>query len=213
MHNQNNRPRLHPLQWVAALSVIGFSAVGIAALTGAMPRAAGHQEMHSESRMAAAEASTAPASETPPPTPESKARPAPTRTPAPAANATPAPASRATPACAECGVVESITPVQVAGQGSGAGVIAGGVIGGVLGNQVGKGSGRDLATIGAAVLGGIAGNEIEKKARSQTAYDVAVRLDDGGREVLRLNGAPAVRTGDRVALRDGELKPAGPRGG
>ncbi|MCB1887502.1 MAG: glycine zipper 2TM domain-containing protein [Rhodocyclaceae bacterium] len=198
--NSKPRFRLHPVQWLAALSVIGFSAVGIAALTGTLPTTQSHQEIKSESRMAAAEASTATAS--PKPAPRAASR----------AEAAPAPAASA-PQCDGCGVVESVSPVAVEGQGSGAGVIAGGVVGGVLGNQVGKGTGRDLATIGGAVLGGIAGNQIERKVRSSTAYEVAIRMDDGSREVVRLPGPPAFRSGDRVALRDGGLQPAPARKG
>ncbi|MCB1957980.1 MAG: glycine zipper 2TM domain-containing protein [Rhodocyclaceae bacterium] len=200
--NSDKRPRLHPIQWLAALSVVGFSGVGIAALTGAIPSAVGHQEIQKESRMAAAEASTAAAE------PVAPARPA---RPAPKASQPSEPTSTA-PACRQCGVIESVQAVQVDGQGSGAGVIAGGVVGGVLGNQVGKGSGHDLATIGGAVLGGIAGNQIEKKVRTGTAYDVAVRMDDGRREVLRLASLPPYRTGDRVSVGGGALQAPPTRG-
>lgn len=213
--------KLHPVLWVAAVAVIGFSAVGIAAITGVIPTAGGHEEIRNEARMAAAEASgsaTLPSSpttaaqaeppaaaheKTPPATrPAPVARRAPVREEAPVARAPqPAPA----PICANCGVIESIRSVEAAAQGSGVGVIAGGVLGGVLGNQIGKGSGRDLATIGGAVLGGIAGNQVEKKVRSTTQYEVAVRLDSGERSVVRMSRLPAWREGDRVALRDGTL--------
>jgi len=196
MSENNARPRLHPIQWLAALSVVGFSAVGIAAVSGLIPSAGSHQELRSESRMTAAEASTALAA-------DKSSKPAPkVERVAPA----PAPAPKSV-ACEQCGVVESVTPVQVDGQGSGAGVVAGGVVGGVLGNRVGKGLGRDLATIGGAVLGGIAGNQIEKKVKGGTVYDVSVRLDDGQRQILRVEGLPDLRPGDRVALRDGRLQP------
>ncbi len=192
MNENNTRPRLHPIQWLAALAVVGFSAVGIAAVTGLIPTAGGHQELSAESRMTAAEASTKPggAKAAKPARQTSAAKPAPTAV-----------------ACGHCGVIESVTPVQVDGQGSGAGVVAGGVVGGVLGNRVGKGLGRDLATLGGAVLGGFAGNQIEKKVNSGTAYEVSVRLDDGRRQVLRLEHLPELRAGDRVALRDGTLQP------
>ena len=84
-------------------------------------------------------------------TPKAAAKPEPTRSaPQPVAR-NPQPAVAA---CPECGVIESVRSVEVKGQGSAVGVITGGVIGGVLGNQVGKGKGRDLATVGGAVLGG-----------------------------------------------------------
>lgn len=190
MQNKQRNPRLHPMVWLAALAVTAFSAVGIAAITGWIPAAESHQEIRTESRMVAAQASTSEAATA---TTERHA----------------APAARQEAPCSTCGVVESVTPVRIAGDGSGAGAVAGGVVGGVIGNRVGKGLGRDLATIGGAVLGGIAGNQIERKVRTTTAYDVAVRLDDGQRRTVRVGQLPAWRAGDRVALRGGVLAAIG----
>lgn len=111
--------------------------------------------------------------------------------------------------CADCGIVESIQPVQAKGEGSGIGVVAGGVLGGVLGHQVGKGTGKDLATIGGAVLGGIAGNQVEKNVRSSTRYEVTLRMDDGSRRVVTENAQPGWREGDRVRLTNGHLSAVG----
>ncbi|MCB1906578.1 MAG: glycine zipper 2TM domain-containing protein [Rhodocyclaceae bacterium] len=187
MRTDHNASRLHPMAWLAALSVTAFSAVGIAAITGLIPTADSHQEIRAESRMVAAEASA--------PNPLAADREAPPATPS----------AHEAAVCAECGVIESVTPVRLPGAGSGAGAIAGGVVGGVIGNRVGKGLGRDLATIGGAVLGGFAGNRIEREVKTTTAYDVAVRLDDGQRRVVRVNGLPSWRAGDRVAVRGGVL--------
>lgn len=82
-------------------------------------------------------------------------------------------------ACATCGVVESVTPVVVKGEGTGVGAVAGGVIGGVLGHQVGGGDGKKLATVVGAVGGGLAGHEIEKRQRSSTVYQHKIRMADG----------------------------------
>lgn len=95
-------------------------------------------------------------------------------------------------ACATCGVVESVAAVQQQGQGSGVGVVAGGVVGGLLGHQFGGGKGKTAMTVLGAVGGGLAGNEIEKRARSQTVYDVTVRMDDGSTRTFRRADAPAV---------------------
>jgi len=40
------------------------------------------------------------------------------------------------------------------------GMVSGALVGGILGHQVGRGSGRTLATIGGAALGGFAGSRI-----------------------------------------------------
>jgi outer membrane lipoprotein SlyB len=108
--------------------------------------------------------------------------------------------------CANCGTVESVTPVELEGPGSGAGAIAGGVLGAVVGNQVGGGNGKTLATILGAVGGGMAGNTVEKKMKKVTQYDVSVRMDDGSHRTLRQNTPPAV--GSAVIVNGDSLQPA-----
>jgi len=52
------------------------------------------------------------------------------------------------------------------------GTLIGALIGGALGNQVGKGDGRDAATIGGAVIGGVIGNQVDRNNVVQNgAYD------------------------------------------
>jgi outer membrane lipoprotein SlyB len=81
--------------------------------------------------------------------------------------------------CASCGIVESVTAVKQKGEGTGLGAVAGGVLGGVVGHQVGGGKGKTAMTVLGAIGGGLAGNEVEKRARSETLYDVQVRMEDG----------------------------------
>jgi outer membrane lipoprotein SlyB len=76
----------------------------------------------------------------------------------------------------------------------------------VLGNQVGSGSGKQIATVVGAVGGVIAGNEIEKRVKSTRSYEVTVRLDDGSSRVLTQSAAPSWRAGDRVRIVDGALQ-------
>lgn len=90
---------------------------------------------------------------------------------------------------------------------SGAGAIIGGIGGAVIGNQVGGGSGRDVARIAGAVGGAIAGNAIEKNAgnRVTEAYRISVQIDNG---MLRAYDIPAntdLRAGDRVRIENGQL--------
>jgi outer membrane lipoprotein SlyB len=108
--------------------------------------------------------------------------------------------------CAACGTVESVTPVELEGPGTGAGAIAGGVLGAVVGNQVGGGNGKTLATILGAVGGGMAGNTVEKKMKKVTQYDVSVRMDDGSHRTLRQSTPPAV--GSAVIVNGDSLQPA-----
>jgi outer membrane lipoprotein SlyB len=81
--------------------------------------------------------------------------------------------------CAQCGRVESVTPFQREAAPSGAGAVAGAVLGGMVGNQFGGGDGKTLATIAGALGGGWAGNTVEKKMKTETAYRVEVRMENG----------------------------------
>lgn len=106
--------------------------------------------------------------------------------------------------CTNCGEVETVTPVQRAGQGSGLGVVAGGVLGAIVGNQVGKGNGRTAATVLGALGGGYAGNAVEKNIKKETAYQVRVRMEDGAVRTLEQSTAPAL--GARVTVDGNALR-------
>lgn len=102
--------------------------------------------------------------------------------------------------CANCGLVESVIPVQRKGPSNGVGAVAGGVLGAVVGNQIGKGSGRSIATILGAVGGGVAGNAIEKNMTRVTVYQVRVRMDDGSVRSIEQAQAPAL--GSAIVVQD-----------
>lgn len=108
--------------------------------------------------------------------------------------------------CAQCGTVQSVTPVQrEAAKGSGVGVLVGGALGGLLGNQVGGGDGKTVATVLGAVGGGWAGNEVEKRIKKVTVYQVTVRMQDGStRQVEQSDpiavGAAVTVEGDAIRL-------------
>jgi outer membrane lipoprotein SlyB len=132
--------------------------------------------------------------------------PAPTTAPVIAgANPTPVPA-QAAPICATCGRVESVRTVQRAAPPTGVGAVAGGVLGGVLGNQIGHGGGRTAATVIGAVGGGYAGHTIEKRTRTETSYQVSVRMDNGALRTVETRTAPPI--GKPVTLKGDVLRPA-----
>ncbi len=102
-----------------------------------------------------------------------------------------------------------------------AGTAIGAVAGGLLGHQIGKGTGRDVATIGGAVAGGYAGHQVQKgmqekdtvtrtetrcktvyESHTQTVgYDVRYRL--GEKEgMVRMDRQP----GPRIPVKDGQLQ-------
>ena len=107
--------------------------------------------------------------------------------------------------CRSCGRVDSIIPIENAGQGSGAGALLGGVLGGVLGHQVGNGRGRDAATVVGAVGGAVLGNQVERNNNASRSYDVRVRMDDMSYRTVRYEVEPNVRVGDKVRLEGGRL--------
>lgn len=108
-----------------------------------------------------------------------------------------APAAAA-PSCPNCGVVESVTAVKQKGQGTGLGAVTGGVLGGVVGNQFGSGGGKTAMTVLGAVGGGVAGHEVEKQARSETYFNIKVRMDDGSTRTFRRSQTMAVGAQVRV---------------
>lgn len=117
------------------------------------------------------------------------------------------PAVTAAAACMTCGVIESVTPFEKKGEGTGIGAVAGGVIGGVVGNQVGGGNGKKAMTVLGAVGGGMAGHEIEKRRRATTLYAVKVRMQDGSLRSVTQSTAPTV--GQKVTLDGTEIKARG----
>ena len=108
----------------------------------------------------------------------------------------------AAPVCTRCGTVESVREITIKGKGTGLGAVAGGVLGGAVGNQMGHGNGRAAMTVLGAIGGGYAGNEVEKRARSEKAYEVRVRMDDGTVRTFQQKAAPA--KGARVTV-DGKV--------
>ena len=164
---------LYPMLVIAAVSVIIFSAFGVATMTGLLPRAESMSESHA--------------------TAQSKNR----------------VASNQAAACSNCGVVESITPAEVRGRGTGLGMAAGGITGALLGNQIGRGNGNAVATIAGAAGGAFAGNEIEKNMKKTTRYQVRVRMNDGTFRTTYQSHSPAFSVGERVKIVNGQVVAAG----
>jgi outer membrane lipoprotein SlyB len=195
---------LYPVMLIAAIAVIVFSIVGIATMTGVMPRALSSASEQSPPDRASSDE-------------QHKATPAPATSPARPASARPAPQSGSgnrtrSPmpvACAECGVVESIRAVESAGQGSGVGAVAGGVLGGVLGNQVGGGRGRTAMTVVGAGAGAYAGHEIEKNMNKSVSYQIRVRMNDGTLRTVYDRTQPALTVGQKVRVTDNGIVTAG----
>jgi len=110
--------------------------------------------------------------------------------------------------CSNCGNIESVRAIKQRAQGSGLGAAGGAVVGGLLGNQVGGGSGRQLATVAGAIGGAVVGNQVEGNMKATTSYEIRVRLDDGTLRTFHQNSEPQWRSGDRVRIVKGRLRAA-----
>lgn len=110
--------------------------------------------------------------------------------------------------CGNCGNIESVRAIKQRAQGSGLGAAGGAVIGGLLGNQVGGGSGRQLATVAGAVGGAVVGNQVEGNMKATTTWEIRVRLDDGTLRTFNQASEPQWRSGDRVRIVKGRLRAA-----
>lgn len=88
-----------------------------------------------------------------------------------------------TPPCDHCGTITAIRELSRKGDASGLGAATGAVIGGVVGRSVAN-KRKDVVTVVGAIGGGVAGHEIEKQINSETYYEIEVRMEDGGAQML-----------------------------
>lgn len=101
-------------------------------------------------------------------------------------------------ACAACGTVVAVKVGEKEGEGSVVGVLGGGVVGAILGNQVGQGSGKDLATIAGAAGGAYAGHKIEQNVNKTKFWKVTVRFENGDEKSFNFDHDPGFIDGDAV---------------
>ena len=231
MNHVPHRSGQHPLLIVAAIAVVLFCAVGIAAIMGWIPSSigAGNPAVASAPRGDLSEADRALLA--------SKMNNGGSVAPAPLMAANLAPAERApsnyvepvqqqapvvreaayrpvelaaaAPAknwCNHCGNVESVREITTRAQGSGVGAAGGAILGGLLGNQVGSGHGRQLATVAGAVGGAVVGNQVEGNMKANHSYEIRVRMDDGSIRTFHQQSAPGWSSGSRVKVVNGSLR-------
>ncbi|WP_211474129.1 glycine zipper 2TM domain-containing protein [Collimonas humicola] len=234
MDNPKPNNRIHPLVATAAVAVTLASLVGVAAMTGLFPSsqstpasvaalAPGSADYNQQQQQAQQQPQQQQQQQQPmnngmqqggqngnyaqPPMQAQQPQQQPAQRPeyaqAPRQSAPSQPA-----VCHSCGQVESIQAIQHAAPPSGLGIAAGAVLGGVLGHQVGHGNGNTLATVAGAVGGGFAGNEVEKRTRTNTTYQVVVRMEDGKVRTFP-QSSQGWRVGDPVRVVNGHLEGRG----
>ncbi|MBM3358863.1 MAG: glycine zipper 2TM domain-containing protein [Betaproteobacteria bacterium] len=196
--------KVSPIVGIAAVSVIVFSAVGVAVMTGIIPSSFSRSEQPvvvAPQPQKAPVANTAPAERQ-----QQKAAAAPRKAATePTRVAAVEPARVAARACPECGTVSAVRMIEQEGEATGLGAVAGGVAGGVLGNQVGSGSGRKIATVAGAAGGAYAGHQVEKHLKKSKRWDVAVRMEDGANRTFSFDAEPAFGVGAKVRVVNGTL--------
>lgn len=215
---ESQKRTLHPLLTAAAVSLVVFSAVGVAAITGLIPVSKG--SVKDEAPLAVVEApAPAPASApvtTPRPAKKKAVHNAPKPLPAPAPAPAPVtyePVAQA-PQAVEVqkpavkpgvlGTVETVREVVEDGKAKGIGAVTGGVVGAVLGHQLND---SKLVTLVGGAAGAFIGNEAEKRQRATKHWELTVRLDDGRTQTITSPAAPFWHPGNRVRLLDGKLQP------
>lgn len=172
MDTHTSERRLHPLMVAAAVSLIIFCGVGVAAISGLIPQVQGSSKDGSEAVAAM---------------------------PVEALTDAESSANKA-PACSDCGTVVAVNAIAVQGKTNGVGAVGGAVVGGVVGHQFGNGSGKQAMTALGAIGGAVAGNEVEKSQRKSTRYDVVVRMEEGGNRTISATTPPPFSNGDRVRV-------------
>jgi outer membrane lipoprotein SlyB len=180
MDNRNSM--LYPLMILAAVSVIIFSIIGVATMTGHVPSAFSSPQKVTDAGQAEANGSAL-----------DGRQPSSGRQVLVASN------------CGNCGVIESIREIEAKGQGSGVGLALGGVTGGLLGTQIGHGGGRAAATILGVAGGAYVGNEVEKNAKKSSVFRVTLRMEDGTYRTVTQRNYPGHGVGEQVKLVDGNI--------
>ncbi|WP_342117476.1 glycine zipper 2TM domain-containing protein [Pseudoduganella sp. OTU4001] len=229
MEHQSKTMRFttHPMLLIAAIAVVLFCGVGIAAVMGWLPHSGA--TMGPPVAEAPVPVGTQDVGPPPPPAAYAADRITPQRAPdssgysgggsygAGADHAPPAPAAampvaaaaerapRPAAVCSSCGVVESVRQVTQRAEGSGLGAAGGAIVGGLLGNQIGSGSGRKLATVAGAVGGAVVGNQVEGNMKASTHYVVRVRMDNGKIRTVN-SGSSNWQAGDHVKIVKGRLQ-------
>jgi len=107
--------------------------------------------------------------------------------------------------CADCGKVIAVAISERDGDPGAVGMIAGGVAGALLGRQIGKGSGKDLATIAGAAGGAYAGRQIEGKMNKVRSWSVSVHFDSGEERSFSFDHDPGLAVGDQVRAAGGSV--------
>ena len=69
----------------------------------------------------------------------------------------------------------------------------------------GGGTGKKVATVAGAAGGVYAGNEVEKRMKTTKHYEVVVRLENGGTQIITYTEQPPFAVGAKVKVENSTL--------
>jgi outer membrane lipoprotein SlyB len=107
--------------------------------------------------------------------------------------------------CSNCGTVRAINTVSQQGQATGAGAVIGAIVGGVAGNQVGGGSGQDIATAAGAIGGALLGNNIERNRNAVAYHEIVIDMEGGGQQFINVQDTMGIYVGVPVRVQNGNI--------
>ena len=106
--------------------------------------------------------------------------------------------------CPDCGVVESVRPVEVKNPDPGAGAVSGEQPRAAVAGEIGADSGKILATVAGAASRAFTGNEIGNNM-TPTHYQIVVRMKDGSVRTITQRTDSGAHAGDSVKVVNGSV--------
>lgn len=109
----------------------------------------------------------------------------------------------------DLGVIIDVVPVKIQGNPSEVGAVIGGIVGGVLAEDIGSGSGKEIAVIAGSTVGGVIGYYSTVKLGEHNGFQYTISIDDEEKPIGVIQGIDDEKNynfeiGDRVTVVYGE---------
>jgi len=109
----------------------------------------------------------------------------------------------------DLGVIIDVIPVKIQGNPSEIGAVIGGIVGGVLAEDIGSGSGTEIAVIAGSTVGGVIGYYSTVKLGEHNGFQYTISIDGEKKPIGVIQGIDEqkdynFKIGDRVTVVYGE---------
>lgn len=109
----------------------------------------------------------------------------------------------------DLGVIIDVVPVKIQGNPSEVGAVIGGIVGGVLAEDIGSGSGKEIAVIAGSTVGGVIGYYSTVKLGEHNGFQYTISIDGEEKPIGVIQGIDEEKNynfeiGDRVTVVYGE---------